>query len=37
MPFSQPALVTMPLGFVVLIVVSLMTRRREVSTAPARL
>ncbi|CAA9372139.1 MAG: Acetate permease ActP (cation/acetate symporter) [uncultured Phycisphaerae bacterium] len=27
MPFSQPALVTVPLGFAVLIVVSLMTRR----------
>jgi cation/acetate symporter len=27
MPFSQPALVTMPLGFAVLVVVSLMTRR----------
>ena len=26
---SQPALVTMPLGFLVLIVVSLLTRRRE--------
>jgi cation/acetate symporter len=28
MPFSQPALVTIPLGFLVLIVVSLMTRKR---------
>jgi cation/acetate symporter len=28
MPFSQPALVTIPLGFAVLIVVSLMTRQR---------
>ena len=28
MPFSQPALVTIPLGFAVLIVVSLLTRRR---------
>lgn len=27
-PFSQPGLVTIPLGFVVLVVVSLMTRRR---------
>lgn len=27
-PFSQPGLVTIPLGFIVLIVVSLMTRRR---------
>jgi cation/acetate symporter len=27
MPFSQPALVTIPLGFAVLVVVSLMTRR----------
>jgi cation/acetate symporter len=31
-PFSQPGLVTIPLGFIVLIVVSLMTRRTE--TAP---
>jgi len=28
-PFSQPGLVTIPLGFVVLIVVSLLTRRRN--------
>jgi cation/acetate symporter len=27
-PFSQPGLVTIPLGFIVLVVVSLMTRRR---------
>ena len=27
MPFSQPALATIPLGFIVLIVVSLMTQR----------
>jgi cation/acetate symporter len=28
-PFSQPAIVTIPLGFLVLVVVSLMTRREE--------
>lgn len=28
-PFSQPAIVTIPLGFIVLVVVSLMTKRRE--------
>ena len=28
-PFSQPGLVTIPLGFLVLIVVSLLTRKRE--------
>ena len=28
-PFSQPAIVTIPLGFLVLVVVSLMTRRRD--------
>ena len=28
-PFSQPGLVTIPLGFVTLIAVSLMTQRRE--------
>jgi cation/acetate symporter len=28
-PFSQPAIVTIPLGFLVLVVVSLMTGRRE--------
>jgi cation/acetate symporter len=34
MPFSQPGLVTIPLGFVVLVVVSLMTKRRgEAATA----
>jgi cation/acetate symporter len=33
-PFSQPALVTVPLGFLVLIVVSLMTRRG--GTAPVK-
>jgi cation/acetate symporter len=32
-PFSQPAIVTIPLGFAVLIAVSLLTRQR--STAPA--
>jgi cation/acetate symporter len=29
MPFSQPAIVTIPLGFIVLIVVSLLTRSRQ--------
>jgi cation/acetate symporter len=29
MPFSQPGLVTIPLGFMVLVVVSLLTPRRE--------
>jgi cation/acetate symporter len=33
MPFSQPAIVTIPLGFIVLIVVSLFTQKRE--TPPA--
>ena len=28
-PFSQPGLVTIPLGFVVLVVVSLLTQKRE--------
>jgi cation/acetate symporter len=28
-PFSQPAIVTIPLGFLVLVVVSLMTRRKD--------
>ena len=28
-PFSQPAIVTIPLGFIVLIVVSLMTKKKE--------
>jgi cation/acetate symporter len=28
-PFSQPGLVTIPLGFAVLVVVSLLTRERE--------
>jgi cation/acetate symporter len=28
-PFSQPGLVTIPLGFVVLIVVSLATKRKN--------
>jgi cation/acetate symporter len=31
MPFTQPALVTIPLGFVVLVVVSLMTREKVTS------
>ncbi|GAB4153186.1 MAG: hypothetical protein Tsb009_29490 [Planctomycetaceae bacterium] len=31
-PFSQPGIVTIPLGFLTLIVVSLMTRKRDVST-----
>jgi len=30
-PFSQPGIVTIPLGFVVLVVVSLLTKRREVA------
>jgi cation/acetate symporter len=34
-PFSQPAIVTIPLGFLVLIVVSLLTPRREDNPAPA--
>ena len=33
-PFSQPGIVTIPLGFVVLVVVSLLTQPRE--SAPAR-
>ena len=36
MPFSQPALVTMPLGFAVLIVVSLMTPHRDAPAKPRR-
>jgi cation/acetate symporter len=32
MPFSQPALVTIPLGFAVLVIVSLLTRRRNLLT-----
>jgi cation/acetate symporter len=28
-PFSQPAIVTIPLGFLTLVVVSLLTRRRD--------
>ncbi len=31
MPFSQPGIVTIPLGFLVLIVVSLMTQRKKVA------
>ena len=34
-PFSQPAIVTVPLGFIVLIVVSLFTRRSASRVAPA--
>jgi len=34
-PFSQPAIVTIPLGFLVLIVVSLMTPRPEDKPATA--
>ncbi|MFH1706872.1 MAG: cation acetate symporter [Planctomycetota bacterium] len=34
-PFSQPAIVTIPLGFLVLIAVSLMTPRPAEKTAPA--
>lgn len=33
-PFSQPGLVTIPLGFVVLVVVSLMTKRPSALTQP---
>ena len=32
-PFSQPGIVTIPLGFVTLIVVSLLTRRRDAAPA----
>ncbi len=34
-PFSQPALVTVPLGFITLIVVSLLTKRRTVPAGAA--
>ncbi|MFM9066347.1 MAG: cation acetate symporter [Planctomycetota bacterium] len=34
-PFSQPGIVTIPLGFIVLIVVSLMTRREQRTAAGA--
>jgi cation/acetate symporter len=34
MPFSQPGIVTIPLGFVVLVVVSLLTSRAAPRTAP---
>ena len=34
-PFSQPAIVTIPLGFAVLIVVSLLTARRGANPVPA--
>jgi cation/acetate symporter len=35
-PFSQPAIITIPLGFIVLVVVSLLTRsRQEKALAPA--
>ena len=33
-PFSQPGIVTIPLGFLVLVVVSLMTTPRPVPEAP---
>jgi cation/acetate symporter len=32
-PFSQPGLVTIPLGFAVLVVVSLLTRQRSAAVA----
>jgi Na+(H+)/acetate symporter ActP len=35
MPFSQPGLVTIPLGFIVLIAVSLVTSKRDAHTATA--
>jgi len=35
MPFSQPGLVTIPLGFIVLIVVSLLTRKGASTPTPA--
>jgi len=35
-PFSQPGIVTIPLGFIVLVVVSLLTRTRaEPATVPS--
>jgi cation/acetate symporter len=34
-PFSQPGIVTIPLGFVVLVAVSLMTKPRPVPAAAA--
>ena len=33
-PFSQPAIVTIPLGFLVLVVVSLLTRSKAAESAP---
>ena len=33
-PFSQPGLVTIPLGFVVLVVVSLMTKPQAAAPRP---
>ncbi len=36
MPFSQPALVTIPLGFAVLVAVSLMTQPRAAGVTAAR-
>jgi cation/acetate symporter len=38
MPFSQPGLVTIPLGFVVLVVVSLLTqpKSRATTSGPSR-
>ena len=35
MPFSQPAIVTIPLGFLVLVVVSLLTRSTGTAAAIA--
>ena len=35
-PFSQPAIITIPLGFIVLIVVSLMTQRTGTAHAIAQ-
>jgi cation/acetate symporter len=34
-PFSQPGLVTIPLGFLTLVVVSMMTQKRETSITAA--
>ena len=33
MPFSQPGIVTIPLGFIVLIIVSLLTRKTGTAAA----
>jgi cation/acetate symporter len=35
-PFSQPALVTVPLGFITLIIVSLLTKQQDYTSAPPR-